>query len=161
MKLKKWALLAKILSAVAVVTSLVFVGLQINQSAEETALNTRVIQTSAYQDLTAQINALSALIIANPQFAELVQRGKPESPQEQRQLSAFSLSMFRHGELAYLQFENDLINEDSLRNMLSPLHNTLNTNATARGLWQNLPISTLNPRYRDFVNASREDLNLD
>jgi len=74
MKLEKWALIAEILSAMAVVASLVFVGLQVRQGAEETALNTRTIQTSAYQDLTAQLGTLNTLVIDNSDFAEALSR---------------------------------------------------------------------------------------
>ena len=49
MKLKDYAFVAEILSAVAVVASLIFVGFQVQQQAEETALNTRAIQVGAYQ----------------------------------------------------------------------------------------------------------------
>lgn len=40
-KLQEYALVAEIISALAVVAGLVFVGLEINQSTEQNALNTR------------------------------------------------------------------------------------------------------------------------
>lgn len=42
-KLQEYARLAEILSATAVVASLIFVGFQVKQQSEETALNTRAI----------------------------------------------------------------------------------------------------------------------
>jgi len=45
-KLQEYALLAEIFSAIAVVLSLIFVGLQIRQGAEETAANTAAIRSS-------------------------------------------------------------------------------------------------------------------
>jgi hypothetical protein len=55
MRLEKWALIAEIVSAFAIVLSLIFVGIQISQSSDETALNTSAIQVGAYQELVGQI----------------------------------------------------------------------------------------------------------
>jgi hypothetical protein len=49
MKLEKWALVAEIVSAIAIVLSLIFVGLQVRQGASATALNTRAIEVAAYK----------------------------------------------------------------------------------------------------------------
>ena len=154
MKLEKWALVAEILSAVAVVMSLIFVGFQIRQGAEETALNTRAIETSAFQDLTTQINAISSHAIGNPQFAELAARirrgGKPEKPQEEMQMLSFLFSVYRHGELAFRQYENGLIDEPSLIGMLGPVGTWRNTD-TGEEYWR--LHTSLNPNYRTYVDA--------
>ena len=44
-KLQEYALLAEVISAIAIVISLIFVGFQINQGNLETALNTKAIQS--------------------------------------------------------------------------------------------------------------------
>ena len=44
---RKWALIAEILGAVAVVVSLGFVGYQLQQSNEQAALNTRALELAA------------------------------------------------------------------------------------------------------------------
>jgi len=48
-KLQEYALVAEIIGGVAIVISLVFVGVQVSQTAEETATNTTAIRASAYQ----------------------------------------------------------------------------------------------------------------
>ena len=48
-KLQEYALLAEIISAVCIVLSLIFVGLQVRQGSEETAANTAAIQGSVRQ----------------------------------------------------------------------------------------------------------------
>ena len=53
--LRKWALIAEILSAVAIVVSLGFVGYQLQQSNEQAALNTRALELAAYQQLIVRI----------------------------------------------------------------------------------------------------------
>jgi hypothetical protein len=156
LKLKKWALIAEILSAVAVVMSLIFVGLQIKQGAEETALNTKAVQTNAYQGLVAQISSLNALLIENPELVELVgraQRGDVVwTPIERRQVTAFLLTSFRHGEMAYVQYENGLIDEPSLFSMLSPTRFMLNFEL-GREVWANAAgRSALNARFAAYVD---------
>jgi hypothetical protein len=46
-KLQEYALVAKIISAIAVVEGLIFVGFQIRQSTEEVSLSTYAIEVSA------------------------------------------------------------------------------------------------------------------
>lgn len=60
--LQKWALIAEILSAVAVVFSLLFVGLEIRSSSEETVRNTKAIELQV--DL-ARAAALTDPVIDN------------------------------------------------------------------------------------------------
>lgn len=151
MKLKEIALIAEILTAIAVVISLIFVGIQVKHSAEETARNTRVVETNAYQNLVEQYNTITLASATNPQLAELLARGEPDSPQERRQLDSLFLSYFRHGELAFLQFENGLIEEESAVIMTRPVRSLIANNEVANGLWHNY--GSLNPRYVAFMNA--------
>ena len=65
MKLEKWALIAEIIGAVAIVVSLIFVGLEIRNGADQTRLNTQALQMSAYQELIGEVNTLSRFYIQN------------------------------------------------------------------------------------------------
>jgi len=71
-KLQEYALVAEIIGGVAIVISLVFVGVQVSQTAEETATNTTAIRASACQELTTQILNINNLRAENPDIAELV-----------------------------------------------------------------------------------------
>ena len=51
------------LSASAVVLSLVFVGLEVQETTEQTKLNTEVVQMAAYQDLIAQIAQINVVLL--------------------------------------------------------------------------------------------------
>jgi hypothetical protein len=70
-KLQEYALIAEIISALAVVAGLIFVGLEINQSTEQSALNTRALETAAYQDLIAQILAINTAYDTDPYLSNL------------------------------------------------------------------------------------------
>jgi len=72
--LQTWALVSEVIGGIAVVLSLIFVGFQIQQSSEETAMNTRALEATAYQNLIAQIESMNTLIIQDPEFADLYNR---------------------------------------------------------------------------------------
>jgi hypothetical protein len=115
-------LVAEILSAIAVVCSLVFVGLQVRQGAEETAFNTRAIQAHAYQELTSDISTLNQVVIDNPEFAltwqRLLRGEPPQTETENAQATAYLFMVYRHGELAFIQYKNGLLEESGLRGVL-------------------------------------------
>lgn len=153
MTLSDWASIAEIVGACAIVVSLVFVGLQIRQEAEETALNTRAIAVGAFQDLTEQISRLNSLIVENPRLAELIQRLETgqnfgHDSIEKIQLRSYLIIVFRHGELAYRQYRNDLIDKSSLNSMLVPLRRFLGIEF-GRELWEFVPLDS---QYKDYVN---------
>ena len=155
MRLEKWALIAEIISAITIVISLIFVGLQVRQGADETALNTRAIETSAYQDLTAQHSELNSLVIQYPHVADLYQRiivdrGEPETALEYQQIRAYLLMAYRQGEMAFRQFETGLIDEAGLTIMLAPVRSYIETPVGGE-IWRRH--SALEPSYREYVEA--------
>ncbi len=64
--LQKYSLLAKTVSALAVIISMIFVGFEVRESAKQTALNSQSIQVNTYQDLIAQIINLNKLTLQIP-----------------------------------------------------------------------------------------------
>jgi hypothetical protein len=158
MKLERWALIAEIASAVAVVSSLVFVGLQVRQGASETALNTRAIQASAYQALTAQLSEVPTLIIGNSDLAEAfssVNRGEPpQSDLATTKLRQLALLIIRHGDTAFVQYQNGLIDESQLRSMLAPVMRQLETEF-GRQVWE--AHRGLSPEFKSYVNQQSAD----
>ena len=152
MKLEKWALLAEILSAIAVVSSLVFVGLQVRQGAEETALNTRAIQVNAYQNLTAQLSTVNSLVIENSDLAEafsrIYQPDAPVSELAEIKLRSLMTLVYRHGEMAFVQYQNGLIGESQLESMLAPVVAVL-ASETGRQTWETNP--ALRSEFKKYV----------
>jgi len=63
MQLHKWALIAEIVGAVAILLTLVILVIEVREGSRQTALNTQSLQLSAYQDLISQLNELNALRI--------------------------------------------------------------------------------------------------
>jgi hypothetical protein len=153
-KLQKYALIAEIIGGIAIVASLVFVGVGIRQSADETALNTRAVEINGYVDLIAQISTLNTLLVDNPEFAErnlaILQGGSLESSSESAQLRAFMMLAFRHGELAFKLYQEQLIDEEELISFLSRIRNYRNTEIGSNH-WD-FGSAFLNPEYVAYIN---------
>jgi hypothetical protein len=155
MRLEKWALIAEIASAVAVVLSLLFVGLQVRLGAEETAINTAAIRSSAYQELQTQIANLQVVLIENPELRSAVGRivfdGQEAESADQETLTAAWLRLvFRHGEIAYMRYRDGLIDEAELQSVMGPVRGNFGS-PYARDQWTGLS-RLLNPDYVAYVN---------
>ena len=158
--LQRWALVAEIVGGIAVVLSLVFVGFQIQQSSEETAMNTRALQATAYQNLIAQIESMNILIIQDPEFTDLynrmLNRESPADSVERQRIVTFITLSIRHGDLAFKQYQNKLIDKESLDSVLTPLIIFLQLMEPAIPRWEQLR-PALN---RDYVSYVDEQIKL-
>lgn len=152
--LKKWALIAEIAGGIAVILSLIFVGFQIQQSSQETALNTRALEATAYQNLIAQIESMTTLIIQDAEFADLYNRmlggESPKNNVEKQRIVSFITLNIRHGDMAFRQFQKGLIDEASLNSVLTPLVNFLQLMEPAQPRWEQLQ-PALQPEYVLYV----------
>ncbi len=61
---------AEVVSAIAVIMSLVFVGFGVRETARQTELNTDALRVAAYQDLVAQISRFNEVLL-DPELAAL------------------------------------------------------------------------------------------
>ena len=160
--LQRWALVAEIVGGIAVVLSLVFVGFQIKQSSEETAMNTRALQATAYQNLIAQIESMNTLIIQDPEFADLfnrmLNRESPTNSVERQRIITFVTLSIRHGDLAFKQYQNELIDKESLDSVLTPLIVFLQLMEPAKPRWEQMR-PTLNRDYVRYVDEQIESGN--
>ena len=124
-KLKKWALVAEIVGGAAVVLSLIFLGLEVRRGSEETVLNTQAMEVNAYQDLISQIMQINNAFLTSPQLAELWSRLENcrefNSEAEVVQINRYLVSVVRHGDMAYYQYEKGLIDGSRLNSALGIL----------------------------------------
>lgn len=108
-RLQQYALLSEIVGGVAIVLSLIFVGMQIRQ-------NSQVSQINAYQELVSRLTVMNTLRVQDAESADIFWRfdhgEKPRSDNERARLEAFLYMVFRHGDLAYRQFDKGLIDRD-------------------------------------------------
>jgi hypothetical protein len=106
--LRKWALAAELVSAAAVVVSLIFVGLQLADSNE-------LAREAAEQKQIESIGALSRIVAENPYIAEVMaksQAGEKLTPAEQ--VSATSLMTYgqRTWEALYYQYRDGRVSPE-------------------------------------------------
>ena len=111
----------EIVSAVAVVLSLIFVGLEIRNSSIQTEQNTKALKISAYQDLIGRIVELNTIGIEGSITIEELLESENPSRKDLGKLNAFLWILFRHGDMAYFQYENEAISEERLLSAMAPL----------------------------------------
>ena len=144
---------------VAIIASLVFVGIETRHGAIQTEQNTRALQISAYQDLIDNISELNRPTLENPEVAALMYMAF-KTEDELTELESFRLSRaffmrLRHGDMAYVQFERGAINEEQLRSVLSPLNIA---HPRVQTFW-NLSQDNFAQAYRDYMNQLIEESN--
>lgn len=153
MKRENWKNLMEAVGGVAIVASLIFVGLETRNSTIQAELTTRAIEITAYQDLIDNISEMNALTIENEYVASLMYKSLNDA-EELTELEKFRLSRafylrFRHGDMAYFQYERGAIDENRLRSVLKPLNLG---NPRVREFWNQNQVNFTNG-YRDYLNS--------
>ena len=117
----RMSLWLEIISAVAVVISLIFVGFEIRNSTEQTEQNTRALQVSAYQDLINRIVDMNAIDIEDGTSIESLVGLESRTAQQAQKLNPRIWINFRHGDMAYFQYESGSISEVRMLSAMAPL----------------------------------------
>ena len=117
--LEEYALIAEILSAVAVIISLIFVGIQIRN-------NTKATQASTFHEIAAlDINILLSLG-SSKESSRIIStfRGNPDSLTEEEHNHGFHLfaAEIRHVENLFLQNENKMLSKKNWESRKSLVH---------------------------------------
>ena len=123
-KLPQYALLAEVISAVAIVASLIFVGVQVKQSND-------LVKANTYREIRDGMMAINFLTISNPEYAALSWKiGNDEelSPVEDRQRRNFGFYVINMADVAYEQYQRGLIDRQELRETLGPFFGILGQN---------------------------------
>ena len=111
--------LAELLAAIAVLPTLVYLALQLRQ-------NTRALQSSTFQDLSATMSLSSEMIASTPEVASLIVRanhGLAELNEEERVRFSFLLMLdFRRLESLYVQNSFGFIDSRIAEGKLTPMH---------------------------------------
>ena len=148
--------LAQIASAAAVAISLVFVGLEVKETAEQTALNTVSLQVAAYQELISQIDEWNRTVL-DPETAELVVRvADPAgdwsqlSESDQVRVRSLLFLLARHADMAYYQFERGMLPEERLESALVPFLAMISS-PMARAHWERSKTNFV-PAFRTYVD---------
>ena len=149
---EKWKDLIESVGIVAIVASLVFVGIETRNSTRQAVLNTQALEIAAYQDLMDNIAEMNAIIVQDPELASLMYKATRTTEAltdlEQYRYTRALFMRFRHGDMAYFQYERGVIDEARLRSALQIL--SLD-NPNARDFWES--------RQQNFVESYRNYIN--
>jgi len=147
---------------IAVIASLVFVGIETRNGAIQAELNTDTLEMAAYQQLIDSINEQNALAIENPQLRNAIRKvedGQVDLTDEEQSVFSYWLWMrIRHGDMAFFQFERGAIDELRLRSALPPMIDLLRY-PYSKNLWQTRQ-RNLVPAFRNYVNAVLDDIEI-
>ena len=149
----------EIVSAVAVVISLIFVGLEIRNSSEQTEQNTKALQISAYQDLISRIVEVNAIGITESLTVESLIEIQDPSSKDRDKLNSILWILFRHGDMAYFQYENGSISEERMLSAMAPLVLRLRYPVVV-ARW-NESKDVFISGYRDYIDVKIQSFRLD
>ena len=105
---------------VAVIASLVFVGIETRNTSQQTALNTQAVEMAAYQELMNTIQEINEFTLSDDEVTRIwmdVYGASDDAIDSFRRDRALFI-LFRHGDLAFFQYERGAIDEDRLRSAL-------------------------------------------
>ena len=136
----------------AIIASLVFVGIETRNSTQQAILTTQTLEITAYQDLMDNISNLNTVAVEDSEVAALLLKAF-DTTDELSELEEFRVNRnlfqrFRHGDMAYFQFERGIIDETRLRSTLQVLR--LN-NPRVREFWERNEMNFVDS-YRNYVN---------
>ena len=146
-----WIQLVGMLSLVA---SLIFVGMELRQ-------NQQVAKVTAYQALAEQIASYNALLLTHPEInliRNAALNNESLSEKDEAQYSAFYRMLQRQSELAYLQFENGIIDDELIIRTTGPLRDHLHRSRYARSYWDR-HVESLSaglsyvPKFEEYINS--------
>ena len=121
-KLEQYAFIAQIVSAGAIVLSLIFVGLQVRMGAQETAANSLAVRSAVQQ---AMMETDKDLLLFRALNKDL----------DQNAMFDFANAMFRSRELYWAQHEAGLMSDESYYSYMYPLISGLSNNPMMKLPW--------------------------
>ena len=149
----RWKDLLESIGFAAIVASLIFVGIETRNSTKQAELNTQALEIASYQELMDNIAELNLLVVGNPEVAALMFKAFVTEEEltdlEEYQFTRAAYARFRHGDMAYFQYQRGVISEARLRSVLRVLNLG---NHRMRSFWEPRQENFVEP-YRNYINA--------
>lgn len=149
---EKWKDLLEGVGFIAIIASLIFVGIETRNSTQQAALTTQALEMTAYQDLIDNILDMNMAITQDPDVAALMFKAWRSEEQlsdlEEFRFTRAAFQRLRHGDMAFFQFERGAIDEDRLRSVLRVMNLG---HPRMREFWTRNQGNFV-PAYRNYVN---------
>ena len=159
MKRKQWKDWLESIGILAIVASLIFVGIETRNSTKQSILTTQALEIASYQDLMDNIAAMNSQTLENREVADLMYKAFRTTEDltdfEKYRLEGALYIRFRHGDMAFFHFQRGAINEERLRSALQILN--LGT-PPAVDFWSRRKGNFVEP-YRNYIDALIEEQN--
>jgi hypothetical protein len=139
-KLKVWALVAEIVSAFAVVVSLIFLAYQVREGANETALNTEAVQSTALLQFFDQHSEMAFLTVLNAELRDVATKAKGGlenlTDNESQAFVSLAGQRIRSYFVGYQMMRGGLLPEDDWRSFKESLGRLLIRNPGYADVWE-------------------------
>lgn len=150
---QRWKDLIEAIGFAAIIASLIFVGIETRNSAEQAALTAQALELSSYQQLMDNIARMNEATIENPEVAALMYKAF-RTNDELTELEEFTFERamymrFRHGDMAYFQYERGAIDAERLRSVIRVVNLG---NARVRNTWERVQGNFVDG-YRQYINS--------
>jgi len=153
----KYKLVVEVVSALAVVLSLVFVGIGVRETARQTKLNTEALQVAAYQDLLAQIAQFNEVLLDPELAAVYAVMLDPDASWSDLDLVRATQArrilflIVRHADMAFYQFEKGLLPEERLTSALRLFLADIDK-PIFRKFWEEMKVNFVRS-FREYIDA--------
>ena len=152
-KLQQYALVAEIVSALAIVLSLIFVGLQVKQGSEQTAANTEAIRSQVQQSLMKADQDLLLFSASHPRTLKVdsLTEDNEENAELRAQRGLMFVAMLRTREYYWRQYRQGLLDEDTYISYVNATCQNIQDSKFVMSVWKELSGSS---RYfpQDFID---------
>ena len=113
--------IGEFIGSIGVVASLIYLAIQIRLDSQQTAIQTKAIHATAFQNLIDHHTNLQMNMIINPELREAVRRARSDptelSAEERMLYGMFATQQVRSFYNAYHLYESGLINDDQWRTL--------------------------------------------
>jgi hypothetical protein len=149
MKLEQWSFVSQIVGAVAVVLSLIFVGVSIQQ-------NTRAVRLSTAQNFQADFRQHELVTAQSSDLADIMYRidqSLEVTPAEAERARAFSSAILRAWANAYFQYENGVLDRELWNGQARRMERTWARFQAIKNLWAE-DKDMFEPGFVEFVDKN-------
>jgi hypothetical protein len=150
---EQWKDLLEGIGLVAIVASLIFVGIETHNSTKQAELNTQALEIAAYQKLMDNIAELNLLTVANPDVAALMFKAFNTEEEltdlESYRFTRAAYARFRHGDMAFFQYQRGAFSAERLSSVIRVINLS---NPRVREFWETRQRNFVEP-YRNYINS--------
>lgn len=145
------------IGVIAIIASLIFVGIETRNSTRQAELNTQALEIAAYQELMDNIAEMNILIIQDPEVAAFMHKVYATNEEltelEQFRFRRAAYLRFRHGDMAFFQYQRGAIDEARLGSSLKVLNLS---NPRMKAFWNGIKQNFVEP-YRVYIDQLIEE----